>query len=174
MRNDRLFIFAALALTLALLAGSAVAQQGTGTTQTESQLSILLDTIRANRKALVAVNLGLSADEAKSFWPLYDKYLSDLGENQNKVVAVIDEYTKNFSSLPDDKAAQLTKDYLAAESGRVQLRQTYLPQFEKILPGRTLARLYQLENKMDALIRYDLAGRIPVIDEKPAPEPAAK
>jgi len=30
-----------------------------------------------------------------------------------------------------------------------------------------LARFYQIENKMDAVIRYELAATIPVIDEKP-------
>jgi hypothetical protein len=34
------------------------------------------------------------------------------------------------------------------------------------LPGRKVARFYQIENKMDAVIRYDLAATIPVIDEK--------
>lgn len=168
MANYRLLRSAALALTLVLLAGSAAAEEAKSTSPSQSQLSVLLDTIRANRKALVAVNLELSEEQAKSFWPVYDQYLAELGENQNKVVAVIDEYTKSFGTLSDDKAAQLTKDYLAAESDRVQLRQKYLPEFQKILPGRTVARLFQLENKLDAVIRYDLAGRIPVIDEKAA------
>ena len=35
-----------------------------------------------------------------------------------------------------------------------------------LTPGRKLARLYQIENKMDAVIRYDLASTIPVIDEE--------
>jgi hypothetical protein len=29
-----------------------------------------------------------------------------------------------------------------------------------------VARFYQIENKMDAILRYDLAATIPVIDEK--------
>jgi hypothetical protein len=56
-------------------------------------------------------------------------------------------------------------DYLAAEADRVAVRRTYLPEFAKVLPGRTVARFYQIENKMDAVIRYDLAATIPVIDE---------
>jgi hypothetical protein len=176
MTNHRRFIAAALALTLALLAGPAVAQEAkkSAPTDTQDQISILLDTIRTNRRALVAVNLNLGADEAKNFWPIYDKYLAELATNQDKVVAVVDEYSKNFSTLADDKAVKLIQDYLAAESERVQLRQSYLPQFQKVIPGRTLARLYQLENKMDAVIRYAAAEAIPVIDEKAEAKPAGK
>ena len=58
------------------------------------------------------------------------------------------------------------ESWLTTETERVQVRRSYLPEFSKILPGRTVARFYQLENKMDAVIRYDLAAAIPVIDEK--------
>jgi len=60
------------------------------------------------------------------------------------------------------------QDYLAAEAERAQVRSAYLGEFAKILPGRTVARFYQIENKMDAVLRYDRAATIPVVDEKPA------
>ena len=58
------------------------------------------------------------------------------------------------------------ESYLAAEAERVQVRRTYPSEFKKILPGRTVARFYQIENKMDAVLRYDLAATKPVFDEK--------
>jgi hypothetical protein len=146
-----------------LLSGLASAQQSAQNEQT-----VLLDTIRANRKAFVAVNLGLSDEEAKGFWPLYDKYQSELNPIQDRVVALVEDYTANYRDLQGDKAVKLVQDYLAAEADRVQVRRSYLPEFAKVLPGRTVARFYQLENKMDAVIRYELARSIPVIDEKVA------
>ncbi len=32
-------------------------------------------------------------------------------------------------------------------------------------PGKKAARFYQIENKMDAVVRYDLAAQIPVVEE---------
>ena len=58
---------------------------------------------------------------------------------------------------------QLVNDYLAAESDRIKLRREYLPQFAQTVPGRDVARFYQIENKMEAVVRYDLAGTIPVV-----------
>lgn len=48
------------------------------------------------------------------------------------------------------------------------MRQAYLPQFAKVLPGRRVARRCQIENEMDAVLRDDLAATIPVIDAPPA------
>ena len=161
MSNTRPLLAAIAALVL--VSGAAQAAEP------QSEQTILLETIRANRKALVAVNLQLSEEEAGKFWPLYDKYQSELNAAGDRVLAVVDDYSKSFHDLSNDKAAKLMEDYLAAEAERVQVRRTYLPEFLKILPGRTVARFYQIDNKMDAVLRYDLASAIPVVEEKPAP-----
>jgi hypothetical protein len=128
-------------------------------------LEILRDTIRANRRALVAVNLTLTDEEAKQFWPIYDRYQGELASVHDRLVRVIEDYTRSFKDLSNDKALELVDDYLAAEADRVAVRRAYLGEISKALPGRTVARLYQIENKMDAVLRYDLAAEIPVVDQ---------
>jgi hypothetical protein len=166
MSNARPF----LAVTLAcVLSSAAVTAAETGAADApQTQQGILLDTIRANRKALVAVNLQLTPEEEKSFWPLYDRYQKEIDAIGDRVAAIVDDYTASFRDLSDEKAMKLMGDYVAAEAERAQVRLKYLPQFAKILPGRAVARFYQIENKMDAVLRYDLARTIPVVDEKRA------
>jgi hypothetical protein len=157
-----------LAVTLIGLLSSAAAgaAETPAAAATQTQQAILLDTIRANRKAFVAVNLQLSPEEAKSFWPVYDKYQKELGAVGDRMAAIVADYTASFHDLSNDKAVQLMEGYLAAEADRLQVRRAYLAEFLKILPGRTVARFYQIENKMDAVIRYELAASIPVVDEQ--------
>ena len=131
----------------------------------DANLDILRSTIRANKKALVAANLTLADDEAAKFWPLYDRYQKELTGVNDRLVALIKDYTTNYASLTDERALKLAEDYLAVEEDRVKVRREYLPQFGKFLPGRKVARFFQIENKMDAVIRYDLAEEIPVVDE---------
>jgi hypothetical protein len=128
-------------------------------------LEILRDTIRANKKALVATNLTLSDEEAKQFWPLYDRYQTELNAVQDRGVKVIQDYTASFSDLSNEKAMKLADEWLSAEGDRVKVRRTYLEEFAKVLPGRKVVRFYQIENKMDAVLRYDLAAEIPVVEE---------
>lgn len=134
----------------------------------EADFSTLANAIRANRRALVAVNLELNSEQAAQFWPLYDRYQTEIAAIGDRVVKLLDDYTANYQDLSDEKALQLMTDYLAAEAERLQVRRTYLPEFAKVLPGRTVARFYQIENKMDAVVRYDLAATIPVVASDPA------
>ena len=166
MSNTRRLLAASL---VCLLSAAAVQAADGGATETpQAEPGILLDAIRANRKALVAVNLELSPEEAEKFWPLYERYQQEVGAIADRVVAIVEEYTAAFRDLSNEKALELMERYLAAEAERLQVRRTYLGEFTKVLPGRTVARFYQIENKMDAILRYDLAATIPVVEEKPS------
>jgi hypothetical protein len=164
MSKLRLLVAGALVVLLSAAAAPAAPPAATDA----ATLDILIDTIRANRKALVAVNLGLTPEEATRFWPLYDRYQQEMNAIGDRFAAVIGEYTANFRDLSNDKAMQLMQDYLAIEADRVKVRRSYLGEFAKILPGRTVARFYQIENKMDTVLRYELAAAIPVVDEASA------
>ena len=156
----RTTILLATVLTVALSAVPARAGEAA-----KAETDILLDTIRANKKALLAANLTLTDEEAKQFWPLYDKYQGELAAVQDRGVKVIEEYTGSFTSLDNDKAMKLADDWLSAEGDKVKVRRTYLSEFAKVLPGKKVVRFYQIENKMDAVLRYDLAREIPVVEE---------
>jgi hypothetical protein len=67
--------------------------------------------------------------------------------------------------MSDAEASRLLEDYLANERERAELREKYLKPFAEVLPGRKLARFYQIENKIQAVLRYELAREIPVIEQ---------
>jgi hypothetical protein len=130
-----------------------------------ANLDVLRDTIRANKKALVAASLTLTDAEAKAFWPLYDKYEGELKGVNDRLVTLLQSYTGNYKTLTDEQAKTIAEGYLAVEEDRAKVRRTYFADFTKVLPGKKAARFYQIENKMDAVVRYDLASEIPVVEQ---------
>lgn len=169
MSKRRLFLAVLLACLLSSAAISAADTVAVEAPQPEA--AALLEAIRANRKAMVAVNLALSPEESARFWPLYERYHTELNAIGDRAAALIADYIASFRELSNEKALKLAGDYLEADAERAQVRSNYVAEFAKILPGRTVARFYQIENKMDAVLRYDLAATIPVVEEQP-PTPA--
>lgn len=131
----------------------------------EASFEILRDTIRANKKALVAASMTLTDAESDAFWPLYDRYEAELKGVNDRLVKVLDTYTKDYGTITDDEAKKLSEEYLAVEEDRASIRRKYFGEFTKVLPGKKAARFYQIENKMNAVIRYDLARELPVVAE---------
>jgi hypothetical protein len=129
----------------------------------DASMEILRDTLRSNKKALVAVNLALSDEEARAFWPVYDGYQAELTVVADRLLQVIDDYKRSFGSTTDDEARKLVDSYLAVQRDRVALLDSYVERFAEILPGRTLMRFYQIESKVHTIMLYELAETIPVI-----------
>jgi hypothetical protein len=161
MKNVQRLLAAALVIGLA--APTLPAASGDARAQ-EAKLPVLLDAIRANRKAMIAASLNLTPDEATRFWPIYDRYQQEMNPIGDRIGALVQEYISNYGTLSNETAAQLMEDYLAAEADRLKVRRSFIAEFLRVVPGRTMARFYQIENKMDAILRYDLASTIPVVD----------
>jgi hypothetical protein len=156
----RLRILTATLLTLALAAPLWGAGEAT-----KADMEIVRDAIRANKKALVSANVTLTDDEAARFWPVYDRYQKELAAVNDRFAKVLTDYAASFEDLSNEKAVALAKDYLATEEDRLKVRRAYLAALEKALPGRKAVRVYQIENKIDAVVRYDLATEIPVVKQ---------
>jgi len=145
-----------------LLVVLAVAPAGAGEAD-EASMEILRDTLRSNKKALVAVNLALSDEEARAFWPVYDRYQAELTVVGDRLLQLIEEYKRAFGTITDDEARKLVDAYLAVQRDRAALLQSYVEPFAEVLPGRTLMRFYQIENKIHTVMLYELAETIPVV-----------
>jgi hypothetical protein len=132
---------------------------------TQDNMQILRDKIKADKKLLVAANMQLTETEAKAFWPVYDQYQKDLTAINRRTVKLIESYAADYraNTMTDEKAKKLTADYVAIEKAEARLQESYVPKLIKVLPPKKVARYLQIENKIRAAIKYELAGEIPLV-----------
>ena len=126
-------------------------------------MQIVREKIQADKKLAVAANMGLTEKEAKAFWPVYESYQKDLGLLNGRMLTLIKDFAKNYQTMSDETAKKLVGEYLAIEGDRVTLKSSYLPRLRQALPEKKVARYLQIENKVEALIRYELAEEIPLV-----------
>ena len=143
------------AVLACLVNGVAMAQD-----KPADQMEILREKARADKKLVVATALALTESEAKAFWPVYNAYQSDMITHYDKLLSLIDRFDKAYDTMTDQTATQLLNEYLALEANHIVLLKAYVPRFQRVLPALKVARLYQVENKMRALVNYDLARHI--------------
>ena len=148
----------ALAVALTVIAVPAVAQD-----QQADTMQMLRDKIRADKKLLIAENLPLTESEAKAFWPVYENYQKETSKLNDRMIKLIREYANNYQAMSDQTAKKLMDEYLAIDAARLKIRQAYVPRFRKVLREKQVARYYQLENKAQAAVNYELAAEIPLV-----------
>jgi hypothetical protein len=126
-------------------------------------MQLVREKIKTDKKLFIAQNMNLTESEAKVFWPVYENYQKDLGKLVDKAVKLIDNYAANYETMSEEAAKELIDGYLAIEGERVTLMKSFLPKFRKVLPEKKVARYYQLENKIDAVVNFGLAKQIPLV-----------
>lgn len=159
MKIIRAMLFALVALT----STSLLAQ---GATSASTNMEILRGKLKADKKLVVAANMQLTDAEAKAFWPVYDAYQADLDQINRRIGALVKTYAEvyNKAAVSDDVAKKLLAESLAIEEAEGKLKRAYVARFEKVVPGIKLARYYQIESKIRAIVRYDLAAGIPLVE----------
>jgi hypothetical protein len=154
-----LFIVTALMVVIAAFPTLALTQ---GTSADNMQ--ILREKIKADKKLLVATNMDLTESEAKGFWPVYEEYQKDLTAINQRIGKLIEKYAADYraNTLTDDKAKLLIDELIAIEQAEANLKTTYVPKLSKVLPQKKVARYLQIENKIRAVVKYELAGAVPL------------
>ncbi len=152
----------AVVLLSFLFMGQAQAQESTQMT-----MEILKDKIKADKKLLVATNMNLTDAEAKNFWPLYEGYQKELGEINQRILTAIkgyaDAYNAGKGEISNDEAKKLLAEALKAEESELKLRQSYSAKLGKVLPATKVVRYLQIENKIRASVKFELAAQIPLV-----------
>lgn len=132
----------------------------------QERLELTRASIQSDRKAIVNQYMNLSEEESQDFWPLYKEYRSQATKFNDRLAKIILDYGDSYQkqSVSDEQAEQMLSEYLILEQEKLDLREDYVTKFQQILSPLQVTRYFQLENKMDAIINFDLAGNIPLVE----------
>ncbi len=128
-------------------------------------MQILLEKIKADKKLLVATNMELAESEAKGFWPIYEEYQKDLATLNQRIAKFIENYAADYrtKTLTDEKSKKLIDEFVAIEQAEAWLKTSYVPKLNKVLPPKKVAHFLQIENKIRALVKYQFAEEVPLV-----------
>ena len=158
MRRKAPRIISLIALAIAMSASVVLAQ-----VSDTDQLQQLRADILADRQAVLAANLGLTDAEGQAFWPLYREYRTKTGVVMDRLQKLIQDYAEVYDNPTPEQAAAMVDEMMAIQKDELKVKTSYLPKFRKVLPEIKVARFLQIENKVDALIKLQLAHDIPLI-----------
>ncbi len=156
MKVRKTIVVTLLALIMALGAIPASAQD-----KPADNMQIVIEKIRADKKLFVAEIMGLTEAEAKTFWPVYDRYQDELFLLRARIMMLVKDYAEAYENMSNDTATRLLEEYMTIETLELELRRAYLAKFRKVLPEVKVVRYYQIENKIHAALVYELAANIP-------------
>jgi hypothetical protein len=153
-------------LVTALAIAAGLAAPAMAQTTATTNMEILRQKVKADKKLVVAANLKLTDAEGTTFWPVYDAYQKDLQQINQRLTAAILAYSAAYNKGPvtNEAAKKLLDEALAIDDAEAKLKSALAPKVLAVLPATKAARYIQIENKIRAAVRYELAAGIPLVE----------
>jgi len=130
--------------------------------QAAEMIELTREVVQTERKMIVSANMAFSDEESQQFWPVYNNYQSDIREVNDRRVELVRSYLEDYDTLNDEQAEKMIREFLAIEVDRLSLKRSYIRKFKKTLSQKKVLRFYQIDNKLDTIIDFDLARGIPL------------
>lgn len=159
-------VFRVWAIVGLLFFGLALADGSTGGAGVASEAQQGREMIREARLEIVRSELHLTEQEAADFWPVYAAFRKETDAIQDRYAEMVSEYMRRYDAadLSNEYADELIATFIKIKRELLDVQEQYLPDFREVLPSLKVARLFQLENKINAEIDAKMALVVPLID----------
>ena len=144
-------------LFVALLATPLWAQQ-------EKEIELNRLALQRQRNELVNQFMELNLKEVGAFLPVYEAYRTEMGKLGDRTQKLIIDYAKNQDKLSDQRALAMLDESMKIKEAELELRRKYVEEFKRVIPPKKVVRFFQVDNKFDAIVNYNLAGSIPLVE----------
>jgi len=173
--------FAALALALILalaanapgLAAQQTSAQGTHVQDsarskelnTQAYIQLLHADLSAKKEQIVRETMQLNDQQAAIFWPIYRQYQAEQSKLITDKVAIVADYSSNFSTMTDDRADQLAQQLMQIDEKRMALREKYYATMKKALSPILAVRFFQVEQQLQLIVDLQIAANLPIVEQ---------
>jgi Spy/CpxP family protein refolding chaperone len=150
-----------LAVTLLLLLPGihAVAQN------TDEELQLVREQWGVDKKQLIMQYMKFNEAESKAFWPVYDAYMKEHKLLVDARIALIKDYAKNYTSISNAKATELTNKTIDNDMAISKLQKDYFAKFAKAVTPLRASQYMQVEYYLQNTIKSMIQDEIPFIGE---------
>jgi hypothetical protein len=148
---------------LALLTAVVISASAGAAENSTDALELVRAAYQADRQAFLAETLQLTESESAAFWPLYRSYRADMDKIGDGLVKLVLEYADVYPDVPEKRAQAMLKEYSALEQKLASKRAWYLKRAGKLLSAAKALRWAQLENRMDLVLRLQMADAVPLV-----------
>ena len=131
----------------------------------DEELQLVREQWGVDKKQLIMQYMNFNEAESKAFWPVYDAYMKQHKALVDARIALIKDYAKNYTTLTDNKAIELTNKVLDNDMAISKLQKDYFAKFSKAVSPLRASQYMQVEYYLQNTVKSMIQDEIPFIGE---------
>jgi hypothetical protein len=154
---------AAVIFAGALLAPAQTTQAAEDEKKVDAAIALVRTDIRKARAQVMSETMGLDADQAAKFWPVFKEYEAEFSAVGDKMQSLVKEYGNNYAKMTPEVADRLGKGMLDVEQQRLAMKIKYVGKIKAALGPVVATRFAQVLGRLERLLDLQLASELPII-----------
>lgn len=114
------------------------------------------------KKLLILEGMQLSDDVEIAFLPVYNSFQKEKLKINRQLSALVEDFAKNYNDLSNAKAQEIINKWQLIQQSELDLKKDYVSEFTRVISPKQTMRYYQIENKLDTMVDYELIKAIPL------------
>jgi len=115
--------------------------------------------IEVMKIGFISERLNLTPDEAKAFWPVYNKFTEELKKLRLSTKGKITEEMADMPNMTDVEAEKVLTDMVNFKINEAEMIKKYAVAFKKVLPVKKVVLLFKAENDFKRELLKQLGNR---------------
>jgi len=114
------------------------------------------------KKLLILEGMQLSDDVEIAFLPVYNSFQKEKLKINRQLSTLVEDFAINYNDLSNAKAQEIINKWQVIQQSELDLKKDYVSEFTRVITPKQTMRYYQIENKLDTMVNYELIKAIPL------------
>jgi hypothetical protein len=123
---------------------------------------IILGQIMTDKRAVYTQAMGLTDEESRALWPVYDEYEARVKKIDDRFIRLVNDYAAKYSVMTDADAQPMLAAKMKIDRERMDLQQAYTKEIAKAVPAIKALRYAQIESRIDNELQRKVMLLIPL------------
>ena len=126
-------------------------------------LTLAKEDLAVQSKKLMLVNMQLTEEEGKKYWPIYDGYFAERSKIMDERMKMFKMIAEKFGSLTDEDAAKIAETFFDIEEKLSKLEKDTYNKIKDELSNLRGIQFLQIQRQIDTIVRLQISAQIPLL-----------
>jgi len=156
-------IFMLLVMFAAIVFAQEPQQQQQEQMNLNDYMALAKEDLAVQSKKLMLVNMQLTEEEGKKYWPIYDAYFAERSKIMDERLEMFKMIAEKYGSMTEENAAKIADTFFGIEEKLSKLEKDTYNKIKEDLSNLRGIQFLQIQRQIDTILRLQVSAQFPLL-----------
>jgi len=155
--------FTLLVMFVAIVFAQEPQQQQQEQMNLNDYMALAKEDLAVQSKKLMLVNMQLTEEEGKKYWPIYDAYFAERSKIMDERLEMLKMIAEKYGSMTDEDADKIAESFFNIEEKLSKLEKDTFNKIKDELSSLRGIQFLQIQRQIDTILKLQVSAQFPLL-----------